>query len=106
MTNKMTEFLNILRQEFGSFRRRVHYRMYVTKLKKCEYTDNTTLENCEMAITHCEDIFALMCGLGFLTNGRFEQDTNKICEAKLLLEAEYKKKLELKNNKELDECLI
>lgn len=57
MTNKMTEFLNILRQEFGSFRRRVHYRMYVTKLKKCEYTDNTALENCEMAITHCEDIF-------------------------------------------------
>ena len=80
-------------------------RMYVTA-HGFTYTDNTTIENCESAIEHCEDIFNLMCGLGFLTDGRYEQDTNKICEAKLLLEAEYDRKLALKNNKELDECLI
>ena len=107
MTNKMTKFLKILRQEFWSFKQRVKYRMDATvKAYECTYTDDMTFENYGSAIEHCEDIFDLMCGLGFLTNGRYEQDTNKICETKLLLEAEYDRKLELKSNKELDECLI
>ena len=48
-----------------------------------------TNKDYEDALDHCSQIFQMMCGLSFITDGRYELDTNPVSKAQLMLEAEY-----------------